>query len=967
MDWRYRLNYKHITIGILKLLISFVIVLFVFLCWNIDISNLNRNEFDSSVDVIGMSGIDDSTNIWVTTDCDPSITVDYAPGSVIVLDIDFTELEESVGVIYYADVPEHFSESRTLTYLFKSGENIIRINDDYAEYLRLDITNDVDVRFEMNSFHKESSILYFFQHANYIMICFLAVSLVVLYELIRYSKTNAEKTSCIFWVIMGVTVFCVFGEFITGASYYMYTGVGADTINQYYPYYLNEVISIREGTSSIWNWNYGLGTSLLNNVAWTFDPFGILIVLAGVIFGPGCVQYLIVWMQIVKILVLFALGKKYLSYVLRDELAINLSAYILAFNGYIMLWGQHYFLGTACVFAVLFLCAIEYFIYNDCNKGGWTISLSVAWILLFSYYIGYMILVVCAIYFLFRYFTIRKRKHIKEIFSDLWHCLFSVISGILASGIIFIPACYYVMTNSSRLNNSDSGMLEKLWSNFTYFNEHDVAGRFSRMMSNNLLCIEDSSKSYFANYYEAPQLFCTIFIFFFFGQWIVYEIKTTKEKKTWATMLTKLALIMLMIFNSATGLILNAFAYASFRYTYLLFPFFSLCVGIVFQEVIHRKQISFFGIIIGATLSLGTLAYSYKLCSLEVLKYVGLVGILLLAGATMLLVMWRNNKLFETAFVCFTGLVIVSTALDGWYTTCNRNKIDGDNFSLQWEDKEVAGDTAEAVAWIESQDASFYRLGKTYCDWNEFGDSIIEGYSSIAQYNSTLNTNVSQFYDHIYMNSNTSFYAIKLFKLDTELDQRANDIVNTKYLLSKSPIENENWTQFGKVGEVIIYKNNNSDSVAKWYTNTISKQSFEQLSDDDKAQILQNTVVVEEEYAGIGSSKAVIGDFYLEKQTEMVGEIECTGDGILMIAVPDQEGWELYVNDKPVETINCNYGFKGVYLEKGDYKLNLKYSFPSSNIGIMSTIIGSLMIITIILYEKKHKGTKLISAEKASA
>ncbi len=83
---------------------------------------------------------------------------------------------------------------------------------------------------------------------------------------------------------VGITIAYVFHDFIWGEKLFLYTDIGSDTMQQYYPYYMNCVRRISEGSFSIWNWDYGLGTSLINNISQTLDPFGLFVILGGVVF-----------------------------------------------------------------------------------------------------------------------------------------------------------------------------------------------------------------------------------------------------------------------------------------------------------------------------------------------------------------------------------------------------------------------------------------------------------------------------------------------------------------------------------------------------------------------------------------------------------------------------------------------------------------------------------------------------------
>jgi uncharacterized membrane protein YfhO len=731
----------------------------------------------------------------------------------------------------------------------------------------------------------------------------------------------------------------------------MYNDSGTDTIFQYYPYYVNEILSIRDGSFSVWNWNCELGTSIFAFTSWTFDPYAIGLVLLGIILGVGSVQYLLVWMQIAKIITVFALGKKFLGYYLKDAMAINLGAYLLALNGYLLLWGQHYFMGTACVFMLLIFCALENFIRNRCRKGGVWIALSVAGTLIYSYYFGYMILIVAAIYFLYRYFTVIGCGKIFLTIKNLGMCVVSVLSGVMLSGAIFVPACYNVVTSSSRLNGAVSNIGDRIWQAFwSSFNFTNIRSIFSRLLSNNLLYTSANG-----NYYEAPQLFCTIFIFFFLGQWMVYEVHRAKVCHTWKSLVIKFVLLCLLIFNSATGLIMNGFAYVAYRYTFLVFPFLSICVGVVWQEVLSKGKLDFWGLEIGTVLTLLGWGYSYTHCGDGVYKYVKLVFVLLFIGRFLLMLAYRSNH--RQILDCFVALVVITTMLDSAVTTNYRSVVIKENYSLEWKDGQLAGDTADAVSWIKNNDTSFYRVEKTYNEWSQTSDSWFEEISTISGYNSIRNSNLDEFYNNIYTGGATSMASIKYFVLNTPVDRMATNLVNTKYILSEYQLDDTSWQLVNRIGTVYIYRNMQTDSVAKWYGKSISKEQFSTLSEDDKALVLEDTVVLDNEVELAENTDATIGDFSLDSQTELAGQVDCSGQGILMIAIPDQEGWEIYVDGIKAEKYNCDYGFIGVELEEGQHSISVIYHVPMEKEGIVISLIGVLAILGMLAIEKKSRRT----------
>ena len=67
----------------------------------------------------------------------------------------------------------------------------------------------------------------------------------------------------------------------------------------------------------------------------------------------------------------------------------------------------------------------------------------------------------------------------------------------------------------------------------------------------------------------------------------------------------------------------------------------------------------------------------------------------------------------------------------------------------------------------------------------------------------------------------------------------------------------------------------------------------------------------------------------------------------------------LYVVDKnsksEVSYENINNGFLGIYLEKGNYDVEITYKSPWLNIGKLLSFIGIISFITIVLIERKNK------------
>ena len=71
----------------------------------------------------------------------------------------------------------------------------------------------------------------------------------------------------------------------------------------------------------------------------------------------------------------------------------------------------------------------------------------------------------------------------------------------------------------------------------------------------------------------------------------------------------------------------------------------------------------------------------------------------------------------------------------------------------------------------------------------------------------------------------------------------------------------------------------------------------------------------------------------VERDSRISGTAQVDQDGILMMTIPYENGWHAFVDEKEVEIHKVNYGFSGIYLEKGSLsrvcgRCNLQYRLP---------------------------------------
>ena len=159
--------------------------------------------------------------------------------------------------------------------------------------------------------------------------------------------------------LLAIGLLAVYGRFYSGELSFSYTDLGSDTTEQYVPYYLNLLDNIREGTLGAWNHEYGLGSSFMSYQSWTLDPFNLILVPLGLLFGDSALAYILVAIQSLKIILCAFLFDWILCNYCKTPLARIFGSISFAFCGFLVMWGQHYWLGSVMVIATALITTLE--------------------------------------------------------------------------------------------------------------------------------------------------------------------------------------------------------------------------------------------------------------------------------------------------------------------------------------------------------------------------------------------------------------------------------------------------------------------------------------------------------------------------------------------------------------------------------------------------------------------------------
>lgn len=113
----------------------------------------------------------------------------------------------------------------------------------------------------------------------------------------------------------------------------------------------------------------------------------------------------------------------------------------------------------------------------------------------------------------------------------------------------------------------------------------------------------------------------------------------------------------------------------------------------------------------------------------------------------------------------------------------------------------------------------------------------------MTDYNSTINRNLSEFYNMLYTGA-IVLDAQRFFIYSDESEVYPMSLINLKYVLTTEEVGYPWGELIRKIGSVYIYRNKYADSAASFYTNTISQSEYAAMDETDRRMLLKDTLIV---------------------------------------------------------------------------------------------------------------------------
>ena len=87
----------------------------------------------------------------------------------------------------------------------------------------------------------------------------------------------------------------------------------------------------------------------------------------------------------------------------------------------------------------------------------------------------------------------------------------------------------------------------------------------------------------------------------------------------------------------------------------------------------------------------------------------------------------------------------------------------------------------------------------------------------------------------------------------------------------------------------------------------------------------------------------------------ILGDIKVSKDGYLVTSIPYDVGFKMYIDDTEVEVTKVNKAFIGAKISKGEHNIKITYHSPWLNYGLITSGLGLLSLIGIIIFDNRKK------------
>lgn len=652
-----------------------------------------------------------------------------------------------------------------------------------------------------------------------------------------------------------LTSVLLYWQFIFGNKIFAADDYVIDAFQQYLKVYEFFATAIKNGELTSYTFQYGFGNSIFSMIGWISDPFSILGVLTGIIFGVEYIGESMIYILILKHICSGLICFRFLMQFKFSVKSSALSSYLFAYSGYMLSIGQHYFFANRPVFFILILLILEKIIKDNYNIKYWCGLFYVSFMIALSgVTAAYEIFLGAGLYALFRSVYIYGKDY-KKIFKRLGICLVFVLGGIAASAFTVLPAAEKIMDSNRISHNIDV---------FSFNSPTIIRAGVLRLFSNQL-------NGYINQYYGSVSGFNNDFPYFFsvllvpfIAQYIWKTFHGDYTIKSKLLRLVPVAVVVFTIADSFIPLLFSFFVPHYHSFAYVFYPFFA----IVFAEVldnIKRKQFSRLNNYISMIISIGIIVWgglstNNKGSDTSMITLIVSILILLLGcfSADIVYLCYSSSskepfyEKIKRVSVIVLSLSVISSSFFENFITVQYHR----DFSSKTTAHKVMITDQIVKGVNETESDNFFRFETEYYEGRMFWYTypFLFPIRATAYYDSSISTDILQFYKQM-CNYSTDLYVCKYQDAKKEINNTVTeDILGIKYLLLTTDFQRDGWEKIESYPQkgIALYQNTGINSAGLLFDSYITQEEADKMTFGERALGMATRLVVDKAAQNIG-------------------------------------------------------------------------------------------------------------------
>lgn len=810
------------------------------------------------------------------------------------------------------------------------------------------------------------------------------------------------------------SLFLLIGFIIIGVYPFRdYTTLIIDSIHQYLPFYTDLQEKIKGGDSLLYSFAGGFGYNLWTTIAYYMsNPFNAIM---GLIPKENVCDFMD-WFIFVKICLCAGTFSYYLAKKHKGIMFPAVFGTAYALNNYII--GYYYnimWLDSVAMLPLIMLGIERLVEKRDGRLYGFSLFFGI-WC---NYYIGFMLCIFSAMYFLFELCVQEKQEKTVYVKQILWFSVYSLVAGGMCA-VMLLPT---YMTLQLSQSIEDSAFPDKL-EFFMSFRE-----MMETMMPGNKPISIATSQAGLNGY-------CGVFTVFTAIMTLFNKKKTKRERIGY---LRLLAILMFSFTANIPNYIWHGFHVQNGIPNRFAFIFIGILLTMACDAMVNIRELPATRIVPAYGILTGLLIAGYIKGKSEVEEWIYLFTIALLTVYLIAVLCKRYIKGIVTTLIC--GMLFVSEIFGSTIFAFNAGH--GVERSVYINDQYQYGKLKDQII----TDTDFYR---SEIDRQRMRNvSMFAGCNSVIMFNSTMQKSVIDFCKAIGMEARTNkngYYGV------TKL---MNDVFGIRYVASPQRKADQfyGFKLDAGYGDLSLYKNENAlslgfvvnseikdwkvemgnpfdiqnefvrlatgqgDLFVKSHDVIITDESEHEITIPDGYQMYmfvpvsaKQIRVITPEYdktietynnfiyplnATEDDNKASVSvrfndsqtslttKFYMcdsEKYEEAVSalsknqlqDVQIKGNrvsatidnsraGTMIITTPYDPGWTVKVNGEKVKTYKVGDMFLGFDLDAGSYEIQMEYIPHGYKAGMIISLVSCLLFLVFLIFNREKRQGKQVS------